>query len=210
MESLESNNNQETAEDNAEIRLEDILSDPDNSFLKEHPANWEKVNPDEVDSYVEALQEAESLINKRLEATYKFTLLKKIEGTEAVELSVEGMKSAIDLVKQHQLHIGEGGDAYVVMDKNDIEEFPPEICYKFAKEESTPRGRNSMAYEAEIHEEFYAAAEELSSLNIGIPLPYYSTELGRDKILAMEKLQAKSIDDILRSMGTLPDWLDIE
>ena len=97
----------------------------------------------------------------------------------------------------------------MVVSKNEINNYPPVICYKFAIEETTPRGRNSMAGEAEMQSDFYDFAETIEGSKIGVPMPFYATELGVDKVFAMEKLNAKSIDDVTRGMGRLPEWFDI-
>lgn len=192
----------------AELMLEKVLSDPDNAFLIEHEANFLKI--ENAETCVKALQIAEELIFKRLERTFHFKLMKNIEGVSPESINVEGIKNTIESIKKHKEQIGEGGDAFVVIAKNEIREFPPEVCYKFAKVEKTPRGRNAMPYEAELQEDFYRIVEEISEYNIGVPMPFYSVELGRDKMIAMEKLPAKSVDDILRGMGSLPEWLDID
>tara|TARA_B100000508_G_scaffold138819_2_gene135660 strand:- start:9659 stop:10582 length:924 start_codon:yes stop_codon:yes gene_type:complete len=210
-------NNQETSENRnesvdpevqAERELETILDDPANAFLEAHPQNMAKIN--NAETAVEALAIAEGLILERLERTFKFDLVREVEGVETISVNLKGIKKVIDSIKENQRVIGEGGDAFVVIDKNEIRELPPEVCYKFAKEEKTPRGRSTMSQEADIHGEFYQAAGELEGSNISVPMPFYSTEIAQDKMLAMEKLPAKSIDDILRGMGSLPDWLDID
>lgn len=207
MESFELKAIEANQEQEAEKKLEEILEDPDNAFLTEHKMNLDRI--EDAETAVEALRIAEELILKRLERTFEFRLLKPVEGMAVGPVNFEGIKRTIDSIKSHQELIGEGGDAFVVVDKNEIREFPPEICYKFAKAEQTPRGRNPMSYEAEIHGDFYEAAKEISNM-IGVPMPFYSTELGHDKIIAMEKLPAKSVDDVLRGMGGLPDWFDVD
>jgi len=191
-----------------EEKLDEILSDPDFAFIRAHNQNMERI--DNAETAVEALAIARELISVRAERTFQFTLLRAVEGVETLSVNVEAVQRIIDSIKENQEQIGEGGDAYVVVDKNELREFPPEICYKFAKAEATPRGRNTMQAEAEIHGDFYAASLEVSELGIGVPLPMYTTEVGKDKVLAMEKLPAKSVDDILRGMGTLRDWFNVD
>jgi len=196
------------SEAEAEEKLDEILSDADFAFIGAHPKNMDRI--DNAETAVEALAIARELISARAERTFTFTLSKAVEGVEAISVNVEGVKRIIESIKENQQKIGEGGDAYVVIDKNELKEFPPEICYKFAKKEETPRGRNSMSGEADIHGDFYTASLEVPELGIGVPSPLYSTEVGKDKILAMEKLPAKSVDDILRGMGTLRNWFDVD
>jgi serine/threonine protein kinase len=192
----------------AEDRLDDLLADPDYRFLSDVPQNRERI--DNADSAVEALSIAQELIMRRLERTFEFRTLKPIEGVEMGEVSVESIKETINTIKANQQLIGEGGDAFVVVDKNEIRELPPEICYKFAKEEETKRGRNSLSREAEIHADFYRAVETIGSSQIGVPMPFYVTEIGSDKMLAMEKLPARSVADVLRGIGSVPEWLDVD
>ncbi len=208
MESVKSIEFEVNPEVEAEKKLDKILSDHENAFLIEHEANNSRI--ENAETYVEALQIAEELILKRLERTFHFKLMQSIDGVSTESINVRGIKKTIDSIKENKEQIGEGGDAFVVIAKNEIREFPPEVCYKFAKVEETPRGRNAMNYEAEIHDDFYKTVNELSNCHIGIPLPFYSVELGADKMIAMERLYARSIDDILRGMGSLPEWFKID
>lgn len=208
MESIEQKEQILDPEIEAERKLEELLEDPDNAFLHEHKMHINRI--ENVETAVEALAIAESIIMKRLEATFKFNLIRPVEGVETDLVNLEGIRKTLDTVKANQEKIGEGGDAYVVIAKTEIKKFPPEVCYKFAKAEATPRGRNPMAYEAELQSDFYEQAQKLAELHIGVPEPYYSSELGHDKLIAMEKLPAKSVDDILRGIGSLPEWFDID
>lgn len=208
MKSFESAPAVKIPEHEAEAELEAILEAEENAFLSAHPQNIQRI--ENAASAQEAVLIAKELINRRMEQTFQFKLLKEVEGVEAISASAQGVRKIIESIKANQEKIGEGGDAFVVVDKNEIKEFPPEICYKFAKEEQTPRGRNSMTGEAEIHGSFYRASTDLLNSKIGVPMPMYTTEMGKDKVLAMEKLPAKSVDDILRGMGRLPDWFEVE
>ena len=68
-----------------------------------------------------------------------------------------------------------------------------------------------MRAEVAIHADFYDFAQEVREGGIGVPVPYYATELGHDKLMAMEKLPAHSVDDVLRGVaGVVPEWLDID
>lgn len=192
----------------AERKLDAILESPENAFLHEHKQHIERI--EDAETAVEALRIAEEIIMRRLEATFKFRLLRHVEGVEVDSVKLATIKETIDSIKLNQEKIGEGGDAIVVIDKSSIKELPPELCYKFAKAEETPRGRNPMAEEADLQDDFFTAATELPHLHIAVPEPFYTTELGHDKLIAMEKLPAKSVDDILRGFGSLPDWFDID
>lgn len=192
----------------AEQKLEALLDDPENAFLHEHKQHIERI--EDADTAIEGLRIANEIIMKRLEATYKFRLLEPVEGVEVESFNLALIKETIDSIKTNQEKIGEGGDAIVVIDKSRVKELPPYLCYKFAKAEKTPRGRNPMTEEADLQGDFYEAANELSQYHIGVPKPFYTTELGHDKLIAMEKLPAKSVDDILLGSGSLPDWFDID
>ncbi|HEY0964276.1 MAG TPA: hypothetical protein VGE31_00590 [Candidatus Paceibacterota bacterium] len=208
MESLErSNTPDRDPEILAERELDELLDHPEHSFLKEHQRNYERI--ENAETAVEALAIAKELIFERDRRTFEFRALRQVPGVELEDVRVEGIRSTIESIKANQLLIGEGGDAFVVVDRNEIRELPPVICYKFNKAETTPRGRNPMDFEAEIHGEFYDLAREMESSKIAVPMPFYMTAVGADKMIAMEKLPAKSVDDIIHGMGTLPEWLDI-
>lgn len=192
-------------ESQADEKLEALLSDPANKFLRENPANNERI--ENAESAKEALALAQDLIRRRIESSTTFRGLKTIEGIEMSDLSPEGLQSTVETVWQNRQKIGEGGDAIVVIFKNEIRSIPPEICYKFAIAEKTPRGRNPIQEEAELHEQFYDIASQSES-KIGVPVPFYSLEIGDKKLIAMEKLPAASIDDILHSKGIIPPWFD--
>jgi serine/threonine protein kinase len=192
----------------AERKLEATLESPENAFLFAHKQHISRI--ENAETAVEALRIAEEIIMRRLEATYKFHLLEPVEGVEVESIKLAVIKETLDSIKANQEIIGEGGDAIVVIDKSRISELPPELCYKFAKTEKTPRGRNPMSEEAILQGDFYEIANELSQYHIGVPRPFYMTELGHDKLIAMEKLPARSIEDILHGRGSLPDWFDID
>jgi len=196
-----------TAEAAAEEALDELFEDPQYSFLL-MPVNQEKI--DSADTAVAALAHAIDLIDRRLERSFRFEMLEKVEGVELTEVSVAGVRSVLERIKNEQIEIGRGGDGYVVVSKNEINNYPPVICYKFAITETTPRGRNTLEGEAHMQSEFYDFAKGLDASKVGVPMPFYATELGADKVFAMEKLNAKSVDDILRGMGRVPDWFDLE
>jgi serine/threonine protein kinase len=197
----------EIEEENAEKELEALLEDPDNAFLTEIESNRRFI--DECKSAVRALAFAKSRIEERLSKAVNFQGFDYGEVT-LKEVDLPALKRTIDNILKNQLEIGRGGDAFVVVDKNEIRELPPEICYKFALDEKTPRGRNSTSYEAELQGMFYDAALEKADSKIGVPMPFYCVEVGSKKMIAMEKLGAKSIDDIKRGKGSVPEWLDVE
>lgn len=193
--------------ENAEKELQELLDNPDNAFLNEVKANREFI--DSADT-LDALAFAKKKIEARLDRTTEFQSISTIEGITLLDVDFAALKRTVDSILANQLEIGRGGDAFVVIDKNEVRDLPPEICYKFALNESTPRGRNSTKEEAAIQGQFYDAARELSTSKIGVPIPFYSLELSGKKMIAMEKLPARSIDDILRGRGRLPSWFDAD
>lgn len=208
MESPEKNGSERNPEAEAERLLEEILDNPANAFLHAHPKNMERIN--NADTSVQALAVAREIMFERDRRTFEFRALKEVEGVSFEDVRVEGIRSTIESIKANQEMIGEGGDAFVVIDRNEIRDLPPVICYKFAKQEATPRGRNPLEREAQLQGEVYDVAESLPDSRIGVPMPFYATEIGADKMIAMEKLPAKSVDDIFRGKGYLPEWLDID
>lgn len=195
-------------EPEAEALLSNLLEDPENEFLTEIPKNRTKI--DDAPTGVEALAIARELIARRIETTMNLNVVSEIEGVEIHNISYTGLKENLDSIVRNAREIGRGGDGFVVIDKSEIRDLPPEICYKFAIAEQTPRGRNSTSRELEIQEQFYTSAEAFNGCKIGVPVPFYSVELGEKKVIAMEKLRAKSVDDILRGKGRLPSWFDLD
>lgn len=191
----------------AEKELEKLLDDPDNAFLNEVEANRKFI--DNADALA-ALAFAKKKIETRLSRTTEFQSISTVEGVELLDVDIMALKQTVDTILANQLEIGRGGDAFVVMDKNEMRELPPEICYKFSLTESTKRGRNTIKEEAKIQGQFYKAARELAGSKIGVPIPFYSLEISHKKMIAMEKLPARSIDDILRGRGHLPSWFDVD
>lgn len=197
----------ENPEAQAERELELFLGDPENKFLLDIPKNRERI--ENATTAVEALQFAKQKSEERMKQTFHFEAVVHLEGVELLEGSFASMKEIIQRIQLGAREIGRGGDAYVVVDRNEIRELPPEICYKFAIAEKTPRGRNTHTEEAELQGKFYEVALH-SKAAVGIPTPFYALEMGDKKIIAMEKLHAASIDDILRGRGVLPDWFEID
>lgn len=191
----------------AEKELQDLLEDSDNAFLTEVRSNKKFI--DNTDS-VTALAFVKDKIETRLRRTTEFKSISTLEGVKLLDVDFSALKRTVDNILANQVEIGRGGDAFVVIDKNEVRELPPEVCYKFSLTESTPRGRNSTKLEAELQGKFYESARELADSKIGVPVPFYSLEISNKKMIAMEKLPAKSIDDILRGKGTLPSWFDTD
>ncbi len=191
----------------AELALESLLQEPDNGFLLTIPANRHFIET--ADSAVDALAFARQKVEARIEQTFQMQPLHPIAGVAMEGISVQSLVSTIKTILANQQRIGEGADAVVVIEKNEIRHLPPEICYKLAKAEIAPRGRNSMDVEAELQAIAYNTLR-VSNLKIQVPQPLYQTDFGAVKLIAMEKLPAKSIDEILRGLGTVPDWLDID
>lgn len=195
-------------EQQAEQRLEKILDDPNNRFLTTIVTNYTYIN--DAATALDALAFAQRKISERLNRTLHVLAPTSHNENKVLEANPEHLLFLVEHIKHNQLIIGEGGDAWVVVDKNEIIDLPPEICYKIFKQEATPRGRNSVVAEHDLQSVIYDILEENQSLRIKAPRPFYALEVGAEKILAMEKLPARSIDDLLRGRGTLPHWINIE
>lgn len=191
----------------AEEKLNELLENPDNAFLTQVPQNREQI--DNFESAADAVLFAEDLIRRRLKATLN---AREVYGghSERIEVNPDTVLNTLDHIKAHAKEIGRGADGYVVVDITDTTKIHPEICYKFALTEGVKRGRNSIAEEAELQGAFYEVAQSLSSRDISVPMPYYEVEVFTTQMIAMEKLHAKSVDEILRGIGTLPPWVDID
>lgn len=199
----------ETIEQEAERLLAQLLDDPNNIFLTEIPANKKYI--DDAPTAVEALAFALQKIKARLERTAQLMIVSsEVIGVEVLDVDHVALAENVEEILKHAQEIGRGGDGVVVIDKSEVRELPPEICYKFALAEATPRGRNTTAQEMKTQELFYKAMAENPNSRIGIPIPFYALEIGHHKVIAMEKLNARSIDDILKGNGTLPDWFDLD
>jgi serine/threonine protein kinase len=103
--------------------------------------------------------------------------------------------------------IGEGGDADVYIAESEIKNGVSAICYKFAKQVGKNLGRNTMERELDLHMAFYKSLEAFDS-SVKAPSPYYYCEFGTHKMIAMERLPARSIDDLRHGKGSLPSWID--
>lgn len=202
----------ELTEDEAEALLERILSDPENVFLTQVPQNREVI--ENAESYNAALAFAESRIRARITKTLEVRRI--YEGRmEHIEVNPNTVLNTLEAINDHAIDIGTGADGRVVIDTEDLiphikRNLNSDICYKFALRETVKRGRNSVALEAELQGAFSKAARQLEQSDIGIPTPYYEIELNATQVIAMEKLHAKSVDDILRGFGSLPEWFDVD
>ena len=187
----------------AEAELDQLLEDSENDFLRQ------SVHADRMDamSAQEALAYAQRLIGERLHRTSRVESSRAVDGVTMKDLDVVGLKQSMDSILAHAHELGRGGDGFVVVDINEIRALPPEVCYKFALTETVPRGRNGTFTELSLQDRFYETMTEHSG-PIGVPEPFYAIEIGNRKMIAMEKLNAKSVDDILRGRGRIPEWID--
>lgn len=192
----------------AEARLEELLDNPDNEFLLSVPRHMEVI--ESAATAQEALQYAQNRIHAREAATFTLRTVEQHEDVEYSNLDYTGIRHTLEIINQYAVEIGKGGDAIVVVSSVEGAGEQSYICYKFAKEEETPRGRNPMEVELELHAEFYEALTQVEDLAIGVPTPYYYITMARQKLLAMEKLPAASVSDILRHKASLPAWFDSE
>lgn len=195
------------SEEEAEIQLEELLARPENKFLLEHAYNRENI--DNAASAREALQFAKKRLQERLKKTFEVRQITR-EGAERIEADPESVISIIESIQRNSEEIGRGADGNVVIDQADCISGRSEICYKFMLQESVKRGRNSASAEAEIQNNFYDAWKKSGISDIRVPEVFYEVEVFATQMIAMERLHARSIDDILRGMGTLPVWFDVD
>ncbi len=195
------------SEADAEQELETLLARPENAFLTQVPANYEQIEA--AESAISALAFAQRRIHERLEST--LSVKRAVQGhVEAVRTNAETIVSVINEVLAHAEQIGEGADGRVVIDTRGEHGLNPEVCCKFALVETLKRGRNSMIEEIEMQSAFYEAAASYADIRIGVPEPYYEVDTGNIQMIAMEKLYARSVDDVLRGFGTLPTNFDVD
>lgn len=191
----------------AETLLEELLNDPANAFLQTVPQNALVI--ENATTATEALAFAEKRIRERLVATLNVS---KVVGghSERIQVNPDSVLNTLEHIQQHAIEIGIGADGRVVIDSTDTTNINPEICYKFSLLEKVRRGRNSVSEETELQSAFYDASQELKSKDIGVPMPFYEIEVFTTQMIVMEKLHAKSADEILRGIGTLPEWFDVD
>ena len=195
------------SEADAEQELETLLARPENAFLTQVPANHEQI--ESAESAISALAFAQRRIHERLEST--LSVKRAVQGhVEAVRTNAETVVAVLNEVLAHAAQIGEGADGRVVIDTRGEHGLNPEVCCKFALVETQKRGRNSMIEEIEMQSAFYEAAASYADARIGVPEPYYEVDTGSTQMIAMEKLYARSVDDVLRGFGTLPDEFDVD
>jgi|GEM_PF-1596256 len=193
-------------ESEAEVELDAILNEHGNEFLSAHPKHIAYLDSATA---IDALGYVLRVLDERLRRTFHYEYPRSLHSIQPEHVSYRGIHRSIEKILHEKVEIGRGGDAFVVIDKSEIRELPPEICYKFSLAEATPRGRNDIFSEMDLQEAFYVVAQS-STASIGVPMPFYAVEIGHAKVIAMEKLNASSIDDILRHKGTLPAWIDID
>jgi len=187
--------------------LDELLDNPEYSFLTTIPQNVTRI--ESAATAAEALAIAESLIRQREQRTFVFSEA-NIPGVESVDLVYAGVMRTLKEIQKHQMEIGVGGDAVVVVVETEMHDGTYDVCYKFAKQEETPRGRNTMEAELDLHSQFHATLSEVEDLRVGVPSPYYYSAIGQSNFIAMEKLVARSIDDLRRGMGAIPPWVTPE
>ena len=190
------------SEADAEQELETLLARPENAFLTQVPANHEQI--ESAESAISALAFAQRRIHERLEST--LSVKRAVQGhVEAVRTNAETVVAVLNEVLAHAAQIGEGADGRVVIDTRGEHGLNPEVCCKFALVETQKRGRNSMIEEIEMQSAFYEAAASYADARIGVPEPYYEVDTGSTQMIAMEKLYARSVDDVLRGEGDVAD-----
>lgn len=190
----------ENPEQVASRKLERLIDEY--PFLVNHPQTRALI--ESAESEVAALAIAEAKVAARLDRTFRFRAAGSAEDTSQIE--VAGVKRIFREIRQRSRSIGEGGDAEVFV--AEIEKYNDvyEICYKVAKLEALHKGRNTTEQELDMQVAFYEALSSVEDISVGVPEPYYFAELGADKVIAMKRLPARSIDDMRRGKATLPAW----
>lgn len=206
MEKIPVSQRHELTEAQAEEMLETLLENPDYRFLTIVQQN--RVRIEEADTAREALAFARAQIAEREAQTFEIKTVEELEGVTYSELDYQGVRNTLRKIMEQSVEIGVGGDATVFVSSYEGGEGSSPICYKFSKEESTPRGRNPMEQELMMQVQFYEALATAEELTIGVPKPYYYSAMASQKLIAMERLPALSVNDVLRRKGSLPEWFD--
>jgi hypothetical protein len=192
-------------EEQAETMLEKLLAHPDNAFLMGVPQNREVI--ENANSSNEALIFAQKRIRERLVATLEVRKVSKGQ-LEHIDINPDKIIPRIEFIQNNAVEVGRGNDGRVILNAKDILETYPEICYKFIMPETLRRGRNTTVEELEMQAAFYHAAKKIEVTDIAIPKPYYEIAFSSTQILAMEKLHAKNIDELIKGQGSIPKWFD--
>lgn len=192
-------------EEKAARELDEILSNPEYKFLTTIPMN--RVAIEEADTALEALAIAVVKIEEREQRTFVMRAAEEVQGVEQGEISYRGFKRMFNELTTNNKSIGEGGDADVYISEAEIKDGTAAICYKFSKLVGKNLGRNTLERELDLHIAFYKNLESFDS-SIKVPSPYYYCEFAHHKMIAMERLPARSIDDLLRGKGSIPAWVD--
>jgi len=185
--------------------LDEILSNPEYQFLTSVPMNREVI--EDAATAVEALSIALRKIEEREQRTFVMKAAEEIEGVEQGEISYRGFKRMFNELTTKGKSIGEGGDADVYVSEAEMKNGITPICYKFSKMVGKNLGRNTLERELDLHIAFYKKLKSFDS-SVKVPSPYYYCEFGNHKMIAMERLPARSVDDLLRGFGSIPQWFD--
>lgn len=192
-------------EKKAERDIDALLSDPEYSFLTLIPKNKSQI--EEAVTAVDALALALAKIEERETRTFVFRSAEDVAGVEQGEISYKGFKRTFNELLNKNQSIGEGGDANVYIAEAEMSNGTTTICYKFNKIEGKNLGRNTLERELDLHMAFYKTLESFES-TIKVPSPFYYCEFGTHKMIAMERLPARSVDDLLRGFGSIPRWVN--
>jgi tRNA A-37 threonylcarbamoyl transferase component Bud32 len=192
-------------EEKAARELDEILSNPEYKFLTTIQTNREVI--EDADTAVEALAIAMAKIEEREQRTFVMKAAEEVQGVEQGEISYRGFKRMFNELVSKGKSIGEGGDADVYVSEAEMRNGISPICYKFAKQIGKNLGRNTLERELDLHIAFYKNLKSFTS-SVKVPSPYYYCEFGNHKIIAMERLPARSVDDLVRGFGSIPQWVD--
>lgn len=146
-------------------------------------------------------KELADLLSRRAAALSRTpALFAGMSSLETDEEKIARMLDKIQLIENdNQLFIAEGKTAHVFRDPNQ-----PAVCYKFVHNLAEYEAWNSVDKEAHF-------LEDLSSLSVdGVRSPSLISVIDRPemKVIVMERLDATSIDGIIRSKRPLPDGFD--
>lgn len=192
-------------EHKAAKELDEILSNPEYRFLTAISMNNQVI--EDAETAVEALKFALSKIEEREQRTFVMRAAEEVDGVEQGEVSYRGFKRMFNELTTKNKSIGEGGDAHVYISEAELNNGTTAICYKFSKTVGKNLGRNTMERELDLHIAFYKILDSFDS-SVKAPSPYYYCEFGNHKMIAMERLPARSVDDLLRGFGSIPQWVD--
>lgn len=196
----------ENKEEQAEKRLEKLIEE--HPFLENVEMTREAI--ENASTAEAALAIAEQKVRERIERSTDLQEFELIEGVNLRNVDRLALYRQVKNILKNHEEIGRGKNAFVIIDKSGIKELPSEICYKFLLTGRKEKGLLTPQEEAEMQNIFFEAVRNIKNSHFSVPTPFYSLNIDKHRLIAMEKLNAVSFEDLARGKGVIPDWFDVD